>query len=715
MDSALREQIIAAIQKGEPLCSEWADLLFPQLRQQPEQNNITADMVEVINSVGQMLSAELDLQKLVQAVTDATTTLTGAEFGAFFYNVLTPAGESYTLYTLAGVPRENFSKFPMPRNTAVFTPTFHGEGIVRSDDITKDPRYGKNPPYYGKPKGHLAVTSYLAVPVISRSGEVWGGLFFGHSKAGVFTVREEQLIVGLAAQAAVAMDNARLYAEAQRQRQYLEVTLASIGDAVITTDTQGKVTFLNPVAETLTGWKTAHALGRDLREVFNIVHERTRQPILNPVEKVLREGTIVGLANHTVLISADASEVAISDSAAPIRDSAGNVTGAILVFRDVSEQKRTQEIQSQLAAIITGSDDAIIGMDLNGIVTSWNRGAKQMYGYTADEMIRHPITMLVPSGYPNDVPAILERIARGESIGHYETRRQCKDGPVLDVSLTISPIYDEEGVVIGASKIARNITERKAHERQLAELLAREKQARTEAERARAETEKALHSRDEFLSVASHELRTPITSLRGFTQLLAQQMDRNGIVSSERLRIALSHITAQSLKLTSLVDQLLDISRIEAGKLIVVPQRTNVVPLVQNVIVQEQITAHHHTIRLQAPPKVEADIDPLRIEQVLTNLIDNALRYTSGGTIDVEVGSANENFIQISVTDEGEGIPAEHRDKLFERFYQAHKISSGMGLGLYISRQIVELHGGTIHAEFPSSGGTRFVIYLPAT
>ncbi len=175
-----------------------------------------ARTLETLNRVGRTLAAELDLEKTVQAVTDAATELSGAEFGAFFYNVTNASGEAYLLYTLSGAPREAFETLGLPRNTAVFAPTFAGEGTVRIHDVTKDPRYGKSAPHYGMPKGHLPVVSYLAVPVVSRSGEVIGGLFFGHSRPGVFTERAERLVEGIAAQAAVAMDNARLYEESRR-------------------------------------------------------------------------------------------------------------------------------------------------------------------------------------------------------------------------------------------------------------------------------------------------------------------------------------------------------------------------------------------------------------------------------------------------------------------------------------------------------------------
>ena len=185
-----------------------------------------AAALETLNQVGKIVAGELDLNSAVQAVTDAATQLTGAAFGSFFYNVVNEEGESYMLYALSGVPREAFSKFPMPRNTAVFGPTFRGEATIRSEDILKDPRYGRSDPYYGMPEGHLPVRSYLATPVISRSGEVLGGLFFGHPETGVFTERAERLVTGIAAQAAIAIDNARLYQASQSYGQRLEKEVA---------------------------------------------------------------------------------------------------------------------------------------------------------------------------------------------------------------------------------------------------------------------------------------------------------------------------------------------------------------------------------------------------------------------------------------------------------------------------------------------------------
>jgi two-component sensor histidine kinase len=200
------------------------------------ENNRT---LAVLNQTGAVVAGSIDLESIVQTVTEAATELSGAQFGAFFYNVLDDKGESYTLYTISGVPREAFSKFPMPRNTAVFNPTFRGEGIIRSDDIRKDARYGQNPPYNGMPEGHLPVVSYLAVPVVSRSGEVLGGLFFGHKQPGIFSERTEQVVAGIAAQAAIAIDNARLFkaaqselAERRRVEKHQELLLAELNHRV---------------------------------------------------------------------------------------------------------------------------------------------------------------------------------------------------------------------------------------------------------------------------------------------------------------------------------------------------------------------------------------------------------------------------------------------------------------------------------------------------
>ena len=250
-------------------------------------------------------------------------------------------------------------------------------------------------------------------------------------------------------------------------RTRFAVTLASIGDAVIVTDRRGRVTFLNDVAADLTGWTMPEAAGRDLTAVFSIMNMYTRQAVESPVTRVLREGHVVGLANHTILRARDGTERPIDDSGAPIRTPAGDLVGVVLVFRDVTERRRSEEARRRLAAIVESSEDAIIGKTLDGLITDWNQGAERLYGYTAAEMVGQSIARLIPPDLPDDLPAILTRLRQGERIAHYETQRVAKDGTRLDVALTISPIRDEAGQLIGASKIARDITARKRAEAEL--------------------------------------------------------------------------------------------------------------------------------------------------------------------------------------------------------------------------------------------------------
>ncbi|MFY0535849.1 PAS domain S-box protein [Nannocystis pusilla] len=252
--------------------------------------------------------------------------------------------------------------------------------------------------------------------------------------------------------------------ELARERERLQITLASIGDAVISTDVEGRVTYLNPVAETLTGWPMSEAVGRPLTEVFRIVHEFTREPAENPALRALREGVVVGLANHTCLLARDGGERPIDDSAAPIRDSAGRPVGAVLVFRDVSERRRAEEAQARLAAIVATSEDAIVSKTLDSVIRTWNAGAERLFGYTAAEVVGKSITIIIPPERLDEERLILSRLVRGERIQSFETVRMAKDGRRLHISLTVSPLRDGDGRIVGASKIARDITPQKEAE-----------------------------------------------------------------------------------------------------------------------------------------------------------------------------------------------------------------------------------------------------------
>jgi PAS domain S-box-containing protein len=243
------------------------------------------------------------------------------------------------------------------------------------------------------------------------------------------------------------------------EKELIETTLGSIGDAVIATDANGCITFMNPEAERLTGWTTAEASGRALPEVFCIINESTRQTLENPVEKVIKSGTVVGLANHSILISRRGAEIPIDDSAAPIRKGQGPLLGVVLVFRDVTQQRRADEAKAHLAAIVEHSGDVIITKDLNGIIRSWNASAERLFGYRAGEIIGKHVTTIFPSDRLTEEDHILGRLREGRPVEHLETVRVAKDGKRIPVSVYVSPMKDAEGRIIGASKVIHDITE----------------------------------------------------------------------------------------------------------------------------------------------------------------------------------------------------------------------------------------------------------------
>jgi PAS domain S-box-containing protein len=255
------------------------------------------------------------------------------------------------------------------------------------------------------------------------------------------------------------------------RREIFRVTLRSIGDAVITTDTVGQITYINEVAEALTGWSHEEALGQRLEKVFHIVNEATGDEVENPATRALREGVVVGLANHTLLIKKDGNRCPIDDSAAPIRNELGQVFGCVLIFRDVTAQRLVERDKANqlhtarlLASIIESSNDAIISKSLDGIIQSWNEAAEQLFGYTAEEAVGRHITLVIPPERIAEEDQIIASLKAGQRIEHFETQRVHKNGGRIDVSLTISPIKDDSGTVFGASKIARDITERKSAE-----------------------------------------------------------------------------------------------------------------------------------------------------------------------------------------------------------------------------------------------------------
>jgi PAS domain S-box-containing protein len=506
-------------------------------------------------------------------------------------------------------------------------------------------------------------------------------------------------------------DRKRLEGEFLEHQGYWRMALRCIGDAVIATDSAGNVTLLNPVAASLCGVPPGEAVGRPHRDIFRIVDERTGHPVESPVEKVLATADTVGLANHTMLLAPDGRGTPIDDSAAPIFNEGGRVAGVILVFRDVTEKRRAQELNERLAAIVESADDIIASKDLNGVITSWNKGAERILGYTAEEVIGRHVSMLMPPEQIEDMPKILARIRRGEKVDHYQTRRRRKDGTIIDVSLTVSPIREEEGEIVGASKVGRDITaEKRAREEREQLLMA--------AQAAKADAEAANRMKDEFLAILSHELRTPLNAIVGWARILS-----TGSVGPEDLQEGLDAIDRNAKAQAQIVEDLLDVSRIISGSLRLDVQRVNMVEVIEAAVAAVTPAAEARGVRLKKvldPLAGPVSGDPARLQQVVWNLLSNAVKFTPrGGRVQVLLERVN-SHVEISVIDTGVGIPPEFLPHVFERFRQADSSTTrrhgGLGLGLAIVKQLTELQGGSVRAKSPGEGqGSTFVVSLPIT
>ena len=577
-----------------------------------------------------------------------------------------------------------------------------GEGVARP---AAGPDRGEPPSTIPDPFG--AGTLHVAVIRFGVTDD--NGVLVACSRRADFPSEQDRLLLGVGAnQTAIVVQRRRAEHQVREQAERLRTTLASIGDAVITTDTEGRITNMNAVAESLTGWANAEAVGQPLDAVFRIVNEETRQPVENPATRALREGVVVGLANHTVLIGKDGTERPIDDSAAPIRDGEGHVVGCVLVFRDVTERRRLEkqaieqaEAARKLAAIVDSSEDAIISKTLDGIIQSWNAAAERIFGYAADEAVGRPITMLFPADRLDEEERIVARIRSGERVEHFDTVRLRKDGTAIPISLTISPIKDGEGRIIGASKIARDITERKRLEDELRQVAA--------------ELSDANRQKDEFLATLAHELRNPLAPLRNALQIIRLSPDRD---AREQARSLMERQLGQMVRL---VDDLMDVSRITRGKVELRKERVQLSAVVGSAVetsrpLIEQM-GHELTVRLPKHPVV-VDADPTRLAQVFANLLNNAAKYSDRGGHIWLTAERQGSDVVVSVKDTGIGIPPDKLTSIFDMFSQVdrslEKAQGGLGIGLTLVRRLVEMHDGRVEARSEGIGrGSEFVVRLP--
>lgn len=367
-------------------------------------------------------------------------------------------------------------------------------------------------------------------------------------------------------------------------------------------------------------------------------------------------------------------------------DEEGQAARFIGTAFDITELKEAEEKTAKLAAIIASSDDAIISKTFESVITSWNSSAERIFGYSAEEMIGETIYKIIPEDRQDEEPLILARLRAGERVQHFETKRRTKDGRLIDVSVTVSPVKDSKGNIIGLSKIARDITERKLDEAR----------------------------KNDFIGMVSHELKTPLTSLSAILQVAKAKLNST---DDRFLAGAMQKANRQVGRMTTMINGFLNISRLESGKILIEKQPFNIETLIQDVVDEMRVTATTHTINTEQCSPVNVNADQDKIQSVISNLISNAIKYSPNGTVIRIACRAGENEVIVSVKDEGIGIKPADADRIFDRYYRVESSDtrhiSGFGIGLYLSAEIIQRHGGRIWLESERRKGSTFYFSLP--
>jgi PAS domain S-box-containing protein len=370
----------------------------------------------------------------------------------------------------------------------------------------------------------------------------------------------------------------------------------------------------------------------------------------------------------------------------PLKNKREEVEAGLIIAIDISEIKQAEEKSAKLAAIIDSSDDAIVSKTLESVITSWNDSAERIFGYTADEIIGETIYKIIPPDRYSEEPAILSRLKKGERVEHFETKRLRKDGSLLDISVTVSPVKDKSGNIIGLSKIARDITERKLDESR----------------------------KNDFIGMASHELKTPLTSLSALLQVVGAKLKNS---PDSFLAGAMEKANIQVKRMTNMVNGFLNVSRLEAGKIQIDKQPFDLDELLQEVTEEARIVSKGHQIVLDSCGAVTLNADRDKIGSVLSNLVSNAVKYSPRGKLVRLACSVTDNKVTVGIADEGMGIKAKDLPQIFDRYHRVEsehtRHISGFGIGLYLSAEIIKRHDGEIWAESEIGVGSTFYFSLP--
>lgn len=495
--------------------------------------------------------------------------------------------------------------------------------------------------------------------------------------------------------------------ELRRQKEMLGVTLSSIGDGVIVTDDKARITFLNEVAETLTGWKADEAMGRPCGAVFNIVNESSRKPVESPVEKVLRDGVIVGLANHTVLIRRDGTELPIDDSGAPIREADGRVRGVILVFRDFTDHKKAENKlkrnEERYRALVTAAAQVNWVTNADGQIAEESPSWQAFTGQTFEEWYGWGWLDAIHPDDRKQASEVWSKAVAGRTTYISEYRVRKVDGSYCWMAARGVPVLSADGSVVEWVGMNTDITKRIEWGQKL--------------QHSKEEAETANIAKDNFLATLSHELRTPLTPV--VATLTAWETD-NTLPPAllEDIQMMRRNVDLEA----RLIDDLLDLTRIVRGKLSLNLEVADVHQLIGSVASMYQSEIHSKKLRLTM--QFQADrhhvyADPARLQQVLLNLLKNATKFTpEGGSIELQTHNECDGQLQVTIHDTGIGMTGDLLGRIFMPFEQGSAETvrryGGLGLGLSISKALMDAQGGTIAAASQGPGhGSTFTIGLP--
>ena len=561
--------------------------------------------------------------------------------------------------------------------------------------------------------------STIALPLKDEHANTFGSLTIHSAQPNAFTSEEIRLLEELAADLAFGIVTLRSRAarkQAEQKVALLSFALDNVRETAFLVDDKGRFHYVNEGGCRVLGYSHAELLGLGVADIdpefpaqrwsdhwsdlkaqrsrtFESRH-RTRDGRIFPVE-----------------ISANYFEY-------------GGRAYNLALVRDITERKRAEEKINHLAAIVESTDDAVIGKTLDGKIISWNQGAEQIYGYTAGKIIGQPISVLVPASHREELDAIMVRLKAGEKIQHLETVRVRKDGQAIDVAVTISPIKDAGGRIVGASTIARDITERKRAENEIRklneELEQRVKQRTEELVVTKERAEAANRAKSIFLASMSHELRTPLNVVLGFSRLMKNDQ---GVPANQKENLDI--IVRSGEHLLNLINNVLDMSKIESGQVFLKESDVDLHQLLHELQSLMGVAAAEKGLSFTLdqsptlPRQIAVDVGKLR--QVLINLIGNALKYTESGGVKlraevVSCETPQRARLRFEVEDSGPGISEEDRKRIFFPFVQLGNrapIEAGTGLGLAISKEYVELMGGQIDVASEPGKGSVFHFEIP--